>query len=145
MIARLIEEIRLEIVGRFNRGYRPILSANISLFYEISKINVQSFFLIQLFVQFFIILVQQSNVSSNEKYTYALQMEVIIKVRCKAKTRRIVKQLNRVTGNHPRGICIYTIDFSSKLEEVYSSEGKESIYRLPGERSWSSSLARVPL
>lgn len=58
---------------------------------------------------------------------------------------RIVKQLNRVTGNHPRGICIYTIDFSSKLEEVYSSEGKESIYRLPGERSWSSSLARVPL
>lgn len=58
---------------------------------------------------------------------------------------RIVKQLNRVTGNHPRGICIYTIDFSSKLEEVYSSEGKESIHRLPGERSWSSSLARVPL
>lgn len=91
-------------------GYRPILSANISLFYEISKINVQSFFLIQLFVQFFIILVQQSNVSSNEKYTYALQMEVIIKVRCKAKTRRSHCETVKVTSDRQsstRNLYIY--------------------------------------
>lgn len=136
MIARLIEEIRLEIVGRFNRAVAidRFSLTTFRYFYEISKINVQSFFLIQLFIQSFIILVLESNVSCATKRKKFFN-----------KSHLIMKRLNRVTGNYPRGICIYTIDFSSKLEEVYSSEGKESIHRLPGERSWSSSLARVPL